>query len=441
MTSSTFNEVERALAEAHRQADLNAFISTISGDELRHDSSRPESPLAGTPIAVKDNIDVAGLPCTAGTPALRDWYPPKDALVVERLRAAGAIVIGKTNLHELAAGVTSNNPTYGPVRNPHDRNLIAGGSSGGSAAVVAAGIVDAALGTDTAGSCRIPAALCGCVGYRPTVGRYPLDGVLPLSTTRDTVGIIARDVDHVRMLDQAMTGGPKAPKPAADHLVGKRIGVPRSYFYDGVDHELGVVVNEALARLADAGATLVETEVSAVEALAAPIALPLIAFESVRDLATYLNKHRSPITAWEVVEQIAGPLESALFHMALWEEPVPHEFYQQILSAGRPALISAYRRAFEDDRLDALALPTTPLPATPIGCDENVLLNGVATPTTAAYLRNTDPSAIAGLTSISVPAGLTASGLPVGLSFDGLPGHDEVLLDLADAFERLSVGG
>jgi Asp-tRNA(Asn)/Glu-tRNA(Gln) amidotransferase A subunit family amidase len=191
-----------ALERGGERADLNAFISLA---EVLEDAD--EGPLAGTPIAVKDNIDVAGFPCTAGTPALADWRPPRDAPLVARLRAAGARVVGKTNMHELAINITSNNPTFGPVRNPHDPLLITGGSSGGSAAAVGAGIVPVALGTDTAGSVRIPAALCGCVGFRPTVGRYPAEGIVPLSHTRDTAGLLTADVAGATRVDAVLAGG------------------------------------------------------------------------------------------------------------------------------------------------------------------------------------------------------------------------------------------
>lgn len=234
-----------ASRQAHERADLGAFITVV--DEPRVPSTRPDErmSLAGLPVAIKDNIDVAGLPCTAGTPALRDWRPPSDAPIVQRLSATGAVVVGKTNMHELALGITSNNPTFGPVRNPYDTSLIAGGGSGGSAAAVAAGIVPVALGSDTAGSVRIPASLCGCVGFRPTVGRYSQDGVIPLSKTRDTIGLLTRHVEDVMLLDTVITG---AAHPRT-HLTGRRLGVPRAYFYDDLDDELRPAIDHALSVL------------------------------------------------------------------------------------------------------------------------------------------------------------------------------------------------
>jgi indoleacetamide hydrolase len=421
-----------ALERARRAAQLGAFISVV--DEVQAPRAGvPGGRLSGLPLAVKDNIDVAGLPSTGGTPALREWRPQRDAPVVRRLHDAGAVVIGKTNLHELAAGVTSNNPTFGPVRNPHDPGLIAGGSSGGSAAAVAAGVVPVALGTDTAGSNRIPAALCGCVGFRPTVGRYPRDGVIPLSYTRDSAGLLTRKVGDAILVDEVITETRTAPA----QLRGRRLGVPHAYFYDALDDDIRPAIDAALRCLADAGAVLVETEVRELEELTAPISLPLTLSEWPRDLARYLTAGRCPVSVWEIAEAIAGPVERGWLENELWGEGVTHERYLDIVTRGRPAVTTAYRACFERDRLEALVLPTTRLPARPVGQDETVSINGQSVGTLEAYLRNTDPSAVAGLPSISVPAGLTRSGLPVGLSFDGLPATDATVLALAQAFERL----
>ena len=429
-----------AIERARRASGLNAFVSLAGDDELPAppgDGAAADRPLAGLPLAVKDVIDVAGLPCTGGTPALREWRPRRDAPIVARLRRAGAVVVGKANLHELSVGITSNNPTFGPVRNPHDPAMIAGGSSGGSAAAVAAGVVPVALGADTAGSNRIPAALCGCVGFRPTVGRYPGGGVIPLSATRDTVGLFARTVGDARAVDDVITGRPGR----ATRLAGRRLGVPRPYFYDDLDDDVRSVTEQALARLAHAGATLVAVEVGGGEGpplreLVAPLSLPLTFYEWPRALGAYLAAERCPVTTWEVADAMAGPTERGWLAEQLWGDGVTHERYLDIVAHGRPRLIAAYRACFARHRLDALVLPTTPLPARPVGQDDTVDLAGRPVRTLDAYLRNGDPSSVAGLPSISVPAGVTGAGLPVGLSFDGLPGADATVLALADAFER-----
>ncbi|MGI8779878.1 MAG: amidase family protein [Solirubrobacteraceae bacterium] len=425
---------EKALERAGRTAELNAFISIAVEAPTTHKRSDEDGGrLAGLPIAVKDTIDVAGFPCTAGTPALSDWRPASDAPVVRVLRDAGAVVIGKNNLHELSVGITSNNPTFGAVRNPYDRALIAGGSSGGGAAAVAAAVVTVALGADTAGSCRIPAALCGCVGFRPTTGRYASDGVIPLSLTRDTIGLLTRDVSDAMLVDEVITGAPSA----SSELQGRRLGVPRPHFYDDLDEETRPVIDDALSRLAGAGAVLIDTEVKELENLLAPISLPLTFYEWPRDLARYLSVGRCPVQMWEIAEAMAGEVERGWLQNELWGESVAHRQYLDIIARGRPRVSAAYRECFKRDRLDALVLPTTRLPARPVGQDETVSINGRSVGTLEAYLRNTDPSAFLGLPSISVPAGLTASGLPVGLSFDGLPDTDATVMALAEAFQQI----
>lgn len=428
-------EAATAIARAQELAHLRMFIALAEKDEtVRQAMLRKNAPLAGMPIAIKDNIDVRGFACTGGTPALRDWKPPSDAPIVKRLTGAGSVIIGKTNLHELAAGITSDNPTFGRVGNPYGATVIAGGSSGGSAVAVATGIVPVAVGTDTAGSCRVPASLSGCVGFRPTVGRYPSEGLIPLSMTRDAIGVFARDVAHVMLTDCAIAA--EAPDVDAT-LAGKRLGIPRSYFYDNLDAEVGVAVDAALQRLADAGAILIETEVADVEALTAKISVPIIMYEGLRDVAAYLNGHRSSITAWQVVDQVAGPVERGLFQTALLRNPVQHHDYVAMLQAGRPAVIDAYRNCFQQGQLDALVLPTTPLPARAVGADGTVAWNGQQVPALSAYIRNTDPTSVAGMPSISIPAGMTKAGLPIGLCFDGLAGTDVRLLGIAHAAERI----
>jgi mandelamide amidase len=418
-----------ALQRARQDAELNAFIALA--DEV---PPTGEGPLAGMPVAIKDNIHVAGLACTAGTPALADWRPGRDASVVARLRRAGAAVIGKTNMHELALNITSNNPTFGPVGNPSDPGLIAGGSSGGSAAAVAGAIVPLALGTDTAGSVRIPAALCGCVGFRPTVGRYPATGVVPLSHTRDTVGPLAVDVATVIAADAVLAGVGRA---AAGGLAGCRLGVPREYFWEDLDPELAAVAERALDRLADAGATLIETRLAGLAELLAWTSLPLTLYEAPRDLAIHLAAYRCPLSVGEVVEQMAGPVERGWLAEEIWGQGVQHSVYAEIIRRGRPAVIDAYRTAFRLDGLDALVFPTTRLPARPIGEDECVTIGDRQVSTLAAYLRNTDPGSVAGHPSVSVPIGETRSGLPVGLCLEGLAGSDGSILGLAAAVEAL----
>ena len=248
-------QTTEALAEALlarcAASPLNAFIS-LEAERLRAaaraaDKRRQRGerlgPLHGVPLALKDNIDTADFPTTGGTPALAAHRPKRNAPIVQRLLDAGAIVLGKTNLQELAYGPTNNNAAFGPARNPYDPTRIPGGSSGGSAAAVAARLAPAALGTDTGGSIRVPAALCGITSMRPTTLRWSQAGIVPLSHTRDTAGPMARHVADCVLLDGVVTGGPTEITPAS--LKGLRLGLPRGYFWEDLDAELAAILEAA----------------------------------------------------------------------------------------------------------------------------------------------------------------------------------------------------
>ena len=274
--------------QSRKFRDLNAFVAldedkfleAAHGADLRRARGVRLGPLQGLPIAVKDNIEFAALPTTAGTPALALHRPKRNAVVVQALLGAGALVMGKTNLHEIAYGLTSNNYHTGAVRNPYDKTLIAGGSSGGTAAALAARMAPAGLGSDTGGSVRHPAAMCGIAGLRPSTGRYSLAGVLPLSSTRDTVGPMARGVDDLILLDDAITGETAPVKPTP--LKGLRLGIPRRHYYEHLDSEVAPVIEVALSRLADLGAVLVDADIPNVETCNRDIARPISGYESLR---------------------------------------------------------------------------------------------------------------------------------------------------------------
>ena len=287
-------QTTEALAEALlarcAASPLNAFIS-LEAERLRAaaraaDKRRQRGerlgPLHGVPLALKDNIDTADLPTTGGTPALAAHRPKRNAPIVQRLLDAGAIVLGKTNLQELAYGPTNNNAAFGPARNPYDPTRIPGGSSGGSAAAVAARLAPAALGTDTGGSIRVPAALCGITSMRPTTLRWSQAGIVPLSHTRDTGGPMARHVADCVLLDGVVTGGPTEITPAS--LKGLRLGLPRGYFWENLDVELAAILEAALARLREAGVVLVEGDVANVAALDAAAGFPIMLYETVIEL-------------------------------------------------------------------------------------------------------------------------------------------------------------
>lgn len=438
----------RAYAEAvlARSADLsglNAFINqdadallaaaAVADETLAAGGELPA--LLGLPLAIKDNIDTADLPTTGGTPGLRDWTPAANAPVMQALYDAGAMLAGKTNMHELAFGITSNNAGFGAVGNPYDETLIPGGSSGGTAAAVSARIVPAGLGSDTGGCCRIPAALSGCVGFRPTLGRYLQAGVIPISHTRDTIGPLARSVADITLLDGICSGVPLAAleKPIEEI----RIGVPAAYFYDDLDYELEIVVAKALERFRAEGVQLIDVDLENIQALNESVSFPIALFEVLRELGAYLYSHGQTLSAPDLVAEVASPDVKGLLQSLMGDNAVPAGLYREVITKGRPALQRAYAGYFEERQLDALVVPTTPLPARPIGEDDTVDLNGERVSTFMTYIRNTDPPSNAGLPCLSVPAGLTASGLPVGIEFVGPAGGDAAVLHIGGLFEAV----
>jgi mandelamide amidase len=439
-------DLVRALVEVvERKRDLNAFI-TFDRERVLAAARKADSlaarksfagPLHGVPIVLKDNIHVAGLPNTAGTPGLKGFVPTRNAPVAEKLIRAGAIVLGKTNMHELAFGITSNNAAFGPARNAYDAARIAGGSSGGTGNAIAARMVAAGLGSDTGGSVRIPAALNGIAGLRPTLGRYSQEGITPIAHTRDTAGPMAREVADLVLLDTIVTGS--RDRVAAAPLAGLRIGVDRAVFFRNLDTEVEQMTNAALERLRQAGAEIVEVDMAGLVDLNAKVSFPVALYEANVDLTAYLKRYRIPLDLAGLAAQIASPDVKGLFASAIVpgaKDAVPQKAYLDALAA-RPALQQLYAETFRKHRIVALAFPTTPLPAAPIGDDEKTKLNGADVPTFPTFIQNTDPGSNAGLPGLSVPIGRTSAGLPVGLELDGPAKSDRRLLGIGLAVESL----
>ena len=422
--------VEEAIRRANANASLNALITLDAEGALRQarDLDGAGIPLRGLPIVVKDNIHVAGLANTAGTPGLESFVPKSDNTVVAKLKREGAIVLAKANLHELAFGITSNNGRFGAVGNPFDPTTFAGGSSGGTAAAISAGIVSAGLGTDTGGSVRIPAALTGIVGFRPTTGRYDSTAVTPISRTRDTIGVMARTVGDVQLLDRLIT---EVASPI-DPPQGIRLGIARDYYFAGMDTDTASVIDDALDKLVAAGIVLVEVDPDNLADLDARSGFPIAVYETVRDLTAYLEHYSTGQTFDSIVSGIASPDVAGLLAAVQTEEGrIPEAVYQEALQA-REEMQSMFAAYFADNRLHGMIFPTTILPSRPIeGSVETVELNGETVPTFPTYIRNTDPGSIAGLPGISIPAGTTAAGLPVGIEIDGPAGSDTDLLAIA----------
>jgi aspartyl-tRNA(Asn)/glutamyl-tRNA(Gln) amidotransferase subunit A len=416
---------------------LNAFLALNSEIALkeaaaaesalcaktRRKSSRDLGPLHGIPISLKDNLYTAGLRTTGGSKFLRDFLPLEDAAVVTSLKNSGAVLIGKTNLHEFAYGVTSNNPHFGPVRNPWDLNRIPGGSSGGSAAALAAGLCYGSIGTDTGGSVRIPASLCGVVGLKPGLGRVSTDGAIPLSTTLDFVGPMARTVADVALLFNAIASREKTKsRPRAVRGQHLRLGVPKHFFLDLVSPDIQQAFESSLVTLKKLGIKLKE------------VTLP------------YLKEteHAGNQIAWAEAthyHQQAGwyPLHSADYgedvrsRLEMGEKVSALEYLRALDL--RDKFIAGFHLALLENEVDALVTPTTPI-AAPLIDEETISIAGKDHPTRALLLRLNRPANLGGLPAISVPCGLTPSGLPAGLQFLAALNAESLLLDLASRFEQ-----
>ena len=304
--------IERADANPHLNAyitlDRTGAMAAARQADAELAAGKVKGPLHGVPLVVKDNIHVAGMPNSAGTPALRGFVPKDSALVVRKLVDAGALVLGKTNMHELAFGISGYNEatfTAQPigVRNPYDLTRFAGGSSSGTGAAIAARMAPGGLGSDTGGSSRIPSAVTGGAGFRPTIGRYSQDGVTPISHTRDTVGPMARTVSDVALLDAVITGG----KPVAPvSLKGVRLGVYRAYFFNNLDADTKAVADAALEKLTKAGATIVEVDMPDLQRLNNAASFPVALYEAYEDLDAYLAKYGTGKTVEEVAALIVS---------------------------------------------------------------------------------------------------------------------------------------
>jgi mandelamide amidase len=434
------------LARCAAAQPLNAFI-TLEPDRVREAAASADrlraaggklGPLHGLPIPVKDSVNTRDLPTTAGTAALRGFRPSRDASAVAKLRAAGASILGKTNLHELSFGWTSNNLAFGPVRNPYDPGRIAGGSSGGSAAAVAARMAPLSVAEDTQGSIRVPAAMCGICGFRPTTGRYPNDGTAPITPLFDQIGPHARTVADLALFDAVMTDDhrPIAPAP----LKGLRLGVVREYYFEGLDAEVERGADAAIARLRQAGVVLVEAPAPDLGRLVGLVTATVQVHDAATALTRYLRESGAPVTFDAMMDQVSADVKGLFEQVVLPGAPfAPSEpAYLAARDVHRPAMQRVFADMFARHDIAAILFPTTMTVATPIGEAQTVVLNGVPTPFSTAVAHNIAPGSTTGLPGLVLPTGLAReSGLPLSLELDGPAGEDRRLLSIGLAIEAV----
>jgi indoleacetamide hydrolase len=426
------------LAQCARHKALNAFITlepervleqARAADRRRASGAAPGA-LHGLPIPVKDSLNTRDYPTTAGTPALRGFRPAQDAPLVEALLGAGAIVLGKTNLHELSYGWTSNNLAFGAVRNPYDPTRIPGGSSGGTAAAVAARMAPRGVAADTEGSIRVPAALCGLAGFRPTTGRYSTQAAVPISSLFDQAGPLARSVADLALFD-AVAAGDRRPL-ATLPLQGVKLAVARGYFYAGLDAEVARLTEAALAKLRAAGAELVEAEVPDLEPLIDLITDQVQNHDVRVELAAYLSAYGAAASFEEVVARASPNIRRLFARDILPGGPgfVSEESYRAAVAVHLPKLRRTYRDYFARTGATAMVFPATMMTAPRIGEDGELRIGGQVVPFAVAISRNIAPGSTVGLPGLVLPAGVAADGLPVALEFDAPPGADRSLLAL-----------
>jgi aspartyl-tRNA(Asn)/glutamyl-tRNA(Gln) amidotransferase subunit A len=409
---------------------LNAFILVLA-DEARRQAreadrelaaGRDRGPLHGVPLSVKDLFDLRGVATTAAS-RVRDGHIARDdAPSMAHLRQAGAVFVGKTNLHEFAFGTTNEDSAFGPARNPHDPSRSPGGSSGGSGASVAAGMALATIGTDTGGSIRIPAAACGIVGLKPSWGEVSIDGVVPLSRTLDHVGPLAQSVADAGLVYHALLGHAGAVTPAPLPVNSLRLAVARGYFCERLDHDVRARFEEAVDRLRTAGARVADIDIRDA-ADTGPVYLHIVLSDAAAYHAATLDAMPDRYTA-----NVRLRLEMGRYVLA--------EDYVRALGA-REQLRREVDAALAQH--DALMLPTLPIPAPPIGAT-TVQVGDTAEPVRNVMLRLTQLFNVTGHPAISIPSGLTRDGLPCGVQLVGCRQQTDALLRVALSCEKYISG-
>ena len=435
------------LQRARTFAELNAFTTideaavlaaAKNADKARAAGSA--APLLGVPLAVKDSYLTKGLSTSLGLESLAHFVPREDADAVRAIKDAGALVFGKNNLVEMSYGLTGHNAHYGQVKNPHARDRVSGGSSSGSAASVAAGLVPASLGGDTVGSIRVPASFCGVVGFKPTTGRWPRQGVAPISHTLDTTGAFTRSVEDCVLLDQVVTGEQAAEFLDSGYdLKGTRLAFAPRQFLDLVDSEVESRFREVVRRLKHAGAEVVEVNLGDdFNALLQSATWGIFAHETMGAISEFLRRHDIPTTFEAIYEGLKPQLRQAWGHIVLPDGAgaTSAEAYQTALNATRPEIQRRLNTAFIARGAQAILQPTTPCTAPLIDEQATVHIAGQDV-SYLALANHTISASSVGLPGISLPVGRSRGGLPIGLELDAPCGSDRALLALARKIEGI----
>ena len=417
---------------------FNAFLTTCK--KVQYGAGR----LAGIPVAVKDNISTQGIETTCASKILKGYVPPYDAHVVRLLKAEGAAIVGKTNLDEFGMGTTTENSAFGPTLNPNDTNRVPGGSSGGSAAAIAAGMVPIALGTDTGGSIRCPAAFCGIAGLKPTYGRVSRYGLIAYANSLEQIGPMAKNVADLSKLFSVIAGHDPRDSTSLSHpydhvpsgeVRGLKIGVPEEYFGRGVDPAVANVVRKAIGRLEEMGATTVPCTIPSMEYALAAYYVTCTS-EASSNLARFDGVRYGPAAdpkkpwheAYRDVRGLAfGP--EVRRRILLGTFALSSGYYGKYYAKAQVARANVradFARIFSE--VDVIAGPTMPTTAFRLGEKSDPL---------SMYLSDilTVPANLAGIPAISVPCG-TVAGMPVGLQIMGRPFEDERVIDVAYAYEQ-----
>jgi len=444
---SVLEYMEALLQQTELHSDrLRAFIThdpdhvlaaAIAADQKRERGAEL-GPLFGIPISLKDLIVTKDMPTTFGTSIFENFMASKNAPAVDRLLAADAIIFGKNNAQEWAYGSNGYNSHYGQQLNPYDKNRIAGGSSGGGVAAVAARMLPIAIGSDTAASIRVPAAYTGLFGLRPSTGRYDNSGVAPLAPTLDTIGPLTRSVDDLALIDSVLSDD--FNELAAIELSSLRLGVPSEFFYDGTSSELKSAFDTYLDSLRNAGVTLVAVDLQDAAALNDAALYPILFYETHPSIVEFLASWGDGTSFEELYAEIGWDVKAIWDQLVIDGAPdaIPEEVYRNAIDVARPELQANYDAYFSDNQLSAMIFPAT-ASAAPFALPDNPQESIIDDEAVSIFINdhNSSPGALAGQPGVVFPIALNSIGLPLAVSLDGKRNEDRELLAIAKSLSAL----